>query len=133
MSLQAWARLLDWSIQDLRAGRDVDAADFDPEANECLHAVMRAVSMLNGDKRRRTPPVFGEGVNFEPVTLVMHQLVLNVRSQIVAPSSEFNGDDIGTRVAEVRDALLDYLILEQEGLVGQPTPRIGVRRRFVDY
>ncbi len=115
--LHGWLRLVEWSLQDLDAGRSLDVARYDEQAEQALQAVTRAISVLSNNKFRADWR--SEGGSGRPVMRLMHEIAAELRRQIVAPRPGFDSAAILTRATDVRDVLTRFLTAERRALTGQ--------------
>ncbi|MFB8273628.1 hypothetical protein ACFC96_44660 [Streptomyces sp. NPDC055955] len=123
--VQDWHRLVEWTLQDVSAGRGVDAAKFDETAERTLQAVVRAVSVLSNNAFMSDPVVRGRQAP-RPVTLTMQELTVELRSQVVAPRDDFDGSRMFRYATEIREDLMKLFISERSMRTDQPPFRVGV-------
>lgn len=123
--VQDWHRLVHWALQDVSAGRGVDAAKFDETAERTLQAVVRAVSMLSNNAFMSDPVVRGRRAP-RPVTLAMQDLTAELRLQVVAPHDDFDDSHMIMYATEIREYLMNVFISERSLRSGQPPFLVGV-------
>lgn len=121
--VQDWCRLITWTVQDLEAGAAVDVATFDERADEALKAVVKAVSLVNRDPRLTSSGAYAArrqmrcGAGASSASVRMHDVTQELRGHVLASSSAFDMARITARAKDIRDSLLDFLLVERGLLV----------------
>lgn len=124
--LHAWLRLVEWSLQDLEAGRSIDITRFDEQADQALQSVTRAVNLL-ANSRFHAAPQTEETGGGHPLSRLLHEIAAKLRSQILEPRSDFDGRQIHALATAVQEALSLLLTAEREAITRQPSVRVRLR------
>ncbi|MFJ9845844.1 hypothetical protein ACIRYZ_36460 [Kitasatospora sp. NPDC101155] len=118
-----WLRVVNRTVQDLRAGRAVDIADFDRATEATMDAVTVAVTDLARPGVELSRALSGGVERDAPIIAGMWEITRQLRGVVLGLSTSDLGD-IECQAQNTRDALGRLLQNEIEARTGHPLPRL---------